>query len=322
MRKRVTTFYMAIALLALIPAAAFAGDLDSSAEPSSGTTGKMFNLEDIYNRLDTGAEGNLPATAAPEPTAGPTTSTGHTLNDVMGKAPVKDDTNGATAADVPTGKTFWSLTNGEWGLKTGSASGGGGCTVAVPKTGAGDLDTYTLETDEDGHSNMQKGVAWPSPRFSDNGDGTVTDNMTGLMWLQDANFANTAGHDPDSKGEGKMLWASALGFVSKLNSGDFDGTDSGKCSYTDWRLPNVRELHSLIHFGYSNPALSNDAGTGQWTTGADSAFSNVQSISYWTNTTYAGYTAYAWYVSLIGGFVLGGDKSFNDYHVWPVRAGQ
>jgi hypothetical protein len=43
----------------------------------------------------------------------------------MGKAPVKDDTNGAAAADVANGKTFWGLTGGAWGLQIGTASGGG-----------------------------------------------------------------------------------------------------------------------------------------------------------------------------------------------------
>ena len=42
-------------------------------------------------------------------------------------------------------------------------------------------------TGQDG--DIQAGVAWPNPRFTDNGDGTVTDNLTGLMWTQNANPA-------------------------------------------------------------------------------------------------------------------------------------
>ena len=44
----------------------------------------------------------------------------HDLNDIMGAAPVLDNTDGATAANVLSGKTFWGLTNGEWGLQSGS----------------------------------------------------------------------------------------------------------------------------------------------------------------------------------------------------------
>ena len=54
----------------------------------------------------------------------------------------------------------------------------------VPKTG----QTTGYATGDDGA--LQKGVAWPNPRFTDNGDGTVTDNLTGLIWLKNANCAN------------------------------------------------------------------------------------------------------------------------------------
>ena len=62
------------------------------------------------------------------------------------------------------------------------------------------------------------------PSYTDNGDGTVTDNVTGLMWQQDP-------------GE-KMTWAEA---VEMLDSFELAG-------YTDWRLPTIKELYSLIDF--------------------------------------------------------------------------
>ena len=55
----------------------------------------------------------------------------------------------------------------------------------VPKTG----QTTSWATGDDGYH--QKGVAWPNPRFTDNGDGTVTDNLTSLMWLQNAGLLGT-----------------------------------------------------------------------------------------------------------------------------------
>ena len=65
------------------------------------------------------------------------------------------------------------------------------CKVNLPKTGqtsCWDTDGNKIScpnTGEDGE--IQAGTNWPSPRFTDTGDGTVTDNLTGLMWLKDGN---------------------------------------------------------------------------------------------------------------------------------------
>ncbi|UCE17669.1 MAG: DUF1566 domain-containing protein [Gemmatimonadota bacterium] len=97
----------------------YAGDSDPTYPPGSTSS---YSLEDIYNRLVTGAEdGPRPFT---EPTDGLGTATMHTLNDILGEAPAVDEANGATAADVLSGKTFWGLTSGEWGTQTGTAAAG------------------------------------------------------------------------------------------------------------------------------------------------------------------------------------------------------
>ena len=62
--------------------------------------------------------------------------------------------------------------------------------------------------------------------FVDNGDDTVTDRVTGLMWQK------------DGSSEG-MTWADAKEYVNKLNSGQFGG-------HSDWRLPTIEELASLM----------------------------------------------------------------------------
>ena len=65
--------------------------------------------------------------------------------------------------------------------------------ISLPKTGQTTCwDTIgnvipCPGTGQDGE--IQAGVAWPSPRFNDNGNGTVTDKLTGLMWTQNANPA-------------------------------------------------------------------------------------------------------------------------------------
>ncbi|MEA3427853.1 MAG: DUF1566 domain-containing protein [Thermodesulfobacteriota bacterium] len=156
-------------------------------------------------------------------------------------------------------------------------------------------------TGQDG--DLQKGVAWPNPRFTANtGDetGTVTDKLTGLMWAQNASA------------EGQKTWAAALTYCNDLSLGGHD----------DWRLPNVKELLSLIDWAYCNPALSNDAGTGQWTNGAGSSFFGVKSSDYWSSTTDADADSYdtdhAWIVYLRLGCVFDDPKDHDNY-VWPVR---
>ena len=91
------------------------GTLDSPDVP--GNT-QSFTLEDIYNRLDTGAAG-VQSTFT-EPAAGPGTGTMHDLNEIMAQAPAIDNTDGATETNVLDGKTFWGLTGGQWGAQTGN----------------------------------------------------------------------------------------------------------------------------------------------------------------------------------------------------------
>lgn len=62
-----------------------------------------------------------------------------------------------------------------------------------------------------------------TPSYTDNGDGTITDNVTGLMW---------------QKGFGVMTWDQAQEYARKARDGDYD----------DWRLPSVKEMYSLILF--------------------------------------------------------------------------
>ena len=165
----------------------------------------------------------------------------------------------------------------------------------IPRTG----QTTSYATDDDGA--LQKGVVWPSPRFTDNGDQTVTDNLTGLMWTKDGSTP-TAG----SCTGGAINWTSALNYVACLNTNSYLG-------HNDWRLPNRTELRSLINYG--------KADTSAWLNNSAQGFSNVQAASYWTSTTYAGYTSTAWRVQMQDGSDTGGDKSSASYNAWPVRTG-
>ena len=216
------------------------------------------------------------------------------------------------------GNTYaWGVRMGEGKINFGSTGGiygadygfvwsvrGGGSAPAYPwQTG----QNTSLYSGDDGA--LKPGVAWPSPRFTKNNNGTVTDNLTGLIWLENADCFGT------------QTWDNALISANTLKGDNTqclldDGSQAG-----DWRLPNRKEVLSLADFQYSDPPLSNAAGIGKWTPG--DPFTNVQSARYWSSTTYANATNEAWYIgfgmwdSLMWDYIKSGS-----YYVWPVRGGQ
>jgi C1A family cysteine protease len=160
-------------------------------------------------------------------------------------------------------------------------------------------------TGQDG--NMLAGVAWPDPRFTDRGDGTVSDNLTGLVWAKNANLLGSDDADNDTDetpGDGRVNWQHALDYIKKLNRESYLG-------HNDWRLPNVNELESLLNAELSDPALP-----------LNHPYTNVQSFYYWSSTSYASSAYYAWVVGMDYGNVNYYNKSYNDGYVWPVRSGQ
>jgi hypothetical protein len=94
-------------------------------------------------------------------------------------------------------------------------------------------------TGQDGET--QNGIDWPDPRFTDNGNGTVTDHLTGLIWLKDLDCF------------GDRLWSEALTDAVGLADGTCGLTDGS--SIGDWRLPNGREILSAVSFETPDPAL-------------------------------------------------------------------
>lgn len=152
-------------------------------------------------------------------------------------------------------------------------------------------------TGQDGE--LQAGVAWPTPRFTLNGDGTVKDELTGLIWLQDASCFGTGG------------WADALADVATLNAGSVTCTNYAAGTFDDWRTPNIRELASLVDYGQFDPALP----TGH-------PFVGVQSDLYWTSSSRESNAVYGWSVNLDIGLTSTVYKTSALYYVWPVRGGQ
>jgi hypothetical protein len=154
--------------------------------------------------------------------------------------------------------------------------------------------TTSYATGDDG--DHQRGVALVSPRFTDNGNGTVTDNQTGLIWLKDADCF------------GQRVWSNALSDCNGLADGSCGLTDGSQAG--DWRLPNVKELYSLVDVGNYNPALP-----------SGHPFTNVQSYYYWSSSTIAYNDDLAFDVYMSSGYVGDSSSKSSNYYVWPVRGG-
>lgn len=191
--------------------------------------------------------------------------------------------------------------------------------IVAPVVKTGQTPTVPVAAVAGSDGDLQKGVDRPSPRFTGNPDGTVTDNLTGLIWLANANCTETVGAVIKNSEQGRLSWSNAITWSNNLADGDCGLTDSSVAG--DWRLPNIFELESLRTFQYYDPALSNDAGTGKWAEGATSSFSNVQR-RYWSSTTAASNTNEAFYVDFYYPLVSVNGKDdtlVNNRYVWPVR---
>lgn len=307
-------FGCTLTAMGVMAGAALAANLDSPAPPSDATSA-MPTINGIYDRLATGAPSPARTGAFTEPNAAPSSSS-HTLTEVLAKAPAADTINGALSSDVKAGKTYWSLrTDSTWGLQAGTSPA-----AKVPETGqascydASGTVISCAGTGQDGA--LKPGEAWPNPRFTDNNNGTITDNLTGLIWLKNSNCLETVGGI--SKSLGTLTWTNALTWSNSLTT--------GKCGLTDnslagvWRLPSRSELLSLVDLQYSSPALANKAGTGHWASG--DPFVGVQTSSYWSSSTSVASPTAAWAVDLSNGSVtFSGNTKANSNYVWPVRGG-
>jgi len=154
----------------------------------------------------------------------------------------------------------------------------------LPKTG----QTTVYTTNDDG--TYKKGYI-VNPRFVDNGDGTISDRGTGLTWVKDPVT------DLGTPFDAAMDFDTAIANCEALN---FAG-------YSDWRLPNIRELQSIIDYGLNSPCM-------------DPIFTTLQTF-YWTSTTYSGWAPGAWALDF-GYSPVMGDAKTNSHWARPVRAGQ
>jgi hypothetical protein len=164
------------------------------------------------------------------------------------------------------------------------------CRKWVPATGATqcwstDVNPRSCNTPAfPGEDAFYKAGCPTKGRFVDNGDGTITDNCTGLMWQKES-----------APNPGSWTWQNALKYCDNLKL----------AGYEDWRLPNIRELLSMVDYGRLNPC--NDPvfqSWGQW---------------YWSSTTWIAQTD-AWAVFFFRGESTPGNK-FGTADARAVRGG-
>lgn len=140
----------------------------------------------------------------------------------------------------------------------------------------------------------EKAPAAINPRFTDKGDGTILDKNTGLIWLKDANVGGLP-----------MPLESAKQFLQEMNSGKRQNF-----GYSDWRLPTISEIETLVDKTMYYPALP-----------AGHPFANVQNHFYWSSSTGKDIVDYIWIIDIASGEMLMDYISSCSYKfLWPVRS--
>ena len=148
----------------------------------------------------------------------------------------------------------------------------------------------------------------PNQRFTEDtsgcadGDFVITDNLTGLIWLGDANDYNSG--DAQS-------WNVAMNTDSSDTNPNLGGGTNqfSYCGHTDWRMPNRNELLSLVNWSKSSISV--------WLNDTQ-GFSNFAPDNYWSSSVYAPNTGLAWIIHMSFGRA-NADFKGTGAQVLPVR---
>ena len=196
---------------------------------------------------------------------------------------------------VRVGRMRWPIERNVVELDNGRR--GDGVATNLPRSG----QELVYAAGDDG--DLGRGLLWPTPRFEVPDDGTVHDRATGLVWMQNAECF------------GAIDWPSAIQAVNTLADGQCglgDGSAPG-----DWRLPNLRELMSLVDFGEVQPSLS-----------TDHPFQSVGSTFYWSSSPVANSSTLSWGVVMAGGNLERRTRNTTNHPVngkpqyaWAVKGG-
>ena len=160
---------------------------------------------------------------------------------------------------------------------------GDGGTIVCPAPG-GDLaqdGSYAKASSSPSYTSQTIGV-----------DVVTIDNRTGLMWAANGNATGCNSGDT-------LISTMALAYCEGL----------AFANYSDWRLPNIRELASIVDYSRQNPSINT------------TYFPNTKNSFYWSSTTYVPNPGVAWYVYFSYGGVNNSTKTSNGYYVRCVRGG-
>jgi hypothetical protein len=181
----------------------------------------------------------------------------------------------------PTGAEYWWTSEARaddasrvWVINAGGGAG------PHPKR-----ETLSAGGDRRFHVRCVRGATMPAAILSDNGDGTIADRRTGLVW---------------QKGEGPsgLSWQEAQRYTGSLQIG----------GRTDWRLPSIKELQSLNDPKIVHPSISRNF------------FPGAASEEYWSSTAMENRRDYAWTVNFDAGIVSYSEMT-KPLHVRAVRGG-
>jgi len=242
-------------------------------------------------QLGTGA-----AIVGPTGPAGPTGPQG--AAGAMGSA----GTQGQAGPQGPGGQTGAAGAMGPAGAQ--GPAGPTGATGAAGATGTG-VPTCTASAP---YMELYQGALVCQPRFNVNGDGTLTDNQTGLMWeLETGTVGGTATSDVKDV-NARYTWSATVNtpdgtlfttFLATLNSdASADATSTCFANHCDWRIPNIVELQTIVEFTASGCGSSSSPCI-------DSAFGSAWT-RYWSSSALAGNPNNAWNVNFYYG------NPFND----------
>lgn len=137
-------------------------------------------------------------------------------------------------------------------------------------------------------------------RYQDHGDGAVTDLQTGLMWQRCS--LGQSGTGCTTGTATRFAWDLALQQGENINTG------GGFAGYSDWRLPNKKELESLVEEGCYSPAINN------------TNFPNTSNTAFWSSSPDSRHSDSAFAVHFRDGYSTYYSRS-SSYQVRLVRGG-
>lgn len=162
------------------------------------------------------------------------------------------------------------------------------------KSASKDKNAAAPSAEQGTPAESEKIVAPSNARFVDKGDGTVLDKNTGLIWLKDANVSNLPLPNEGAKQ-----------YLQEMNSGK-----RPNFGYSDWRLPTINEIETLVDKSRFYPALP-----------IGHPFTKAQNHYYWSSSTGKDVVDYVWIMDVASGEMTMDYVSYCSYKfLWPVRS--